>query len=177
VTIIDADLRRPTLHQVFDVPLSPGLSDMLIGTGAPDILGISHELDGLETGSTGDLRLVTAGTHAEEAVERLSSERMAAMVDLAGDDSDMIVFDSPPTLAVVDAVVLARYATGVIFVVDSRRTKRRDARRSIEALRSMGVPLLGFVFNRSKSKLSRYDAYRPNDPRLSSQLASKETRS
>jgi polysaccharide biosynthesis transport protein len=178
VTIIDADLRRPTLHEVFDVPLSPGLSDLLVGKGAPDILGASHELDGLETGSTGDLRLVTAGNHTEEAVERLSSERMAAMVELAGNESDMIVFDSPPTLAVVDAVVLARYATGVIFVVDSRRTKRRDARRSIEALRSMGVPLLGFVFNRSSSKVSRYDAYRPNDPRISaSPGAAKETRS
>src|ERR1700761_1151611 len=88
---------------------------------------------------------------------------MGAMVELAGNESDMIVFDSPPTLAVVDAVVLARYATGVVFVVDSRRTKRRDARRSIEALRSMGVPLLVFVFNRSNNQLSRYDAYRPRD--------------
>ncbi|HEY5332410.1 MAG TPA: polysaccharide biosynthesis tyrosine autokinase [Solirubrobacterales bacterium] len=167
VTIIDADLRRPTLHEAFDVPLSPGLSDLLLESGPPNIVGIGHSVANLETGSSGELRLVTAGDHTEEAVERLSSERMAAMVDLATDDSDVVVFDSPPTLAVVDAVVLARYATGVIFVVDSRRTKRRDARRSVEALRSMGVPLLGFVFNRSNNKQNRYDAYRSrsgNDP-------------
>lgn len=164
VTAIDADLRRPTLHDAFEVPLSPGLSDLLLESGAPNIVGISNVIKGADHDSSGELRLVTAGDHTEEAVERLSSERMAAMVDLVIDDSDVVVFDSPPTGAVVDAVVLARYVTGVVFVVD-RRTKRREARRSIEALRSMGVPLLGFVFNRSNNQLSRYDAYRPRDPR------------
>lgn len=164
VTAIDADLRRPTLHDAFNVPLSPGLSDLLLESGAPNIVAISNLIKGTDGEVSGELRLVTAGDHTEEAVERLSSERMAAMVDLVIDDSDVVVFDSPPTGAVVDAVVLARYVTGVVFVVD-RRTKRREARRSIEALRSMGVPLLGFVFNRSNNQLSRYDAYRPRDPR------------
>jgi capsular exopolysaccharide synthesis family protein len=164
VSVIDADLRRPTLHDAFDVPLSPGLSDLLLETGAPNIVAISNVVKTAGHDTSGELRLVTAGDHTEEAVERLSSERMAAMVDLVIDDSDVVVFDSPPTGAVVDAVVLARYVTGVVFVVD-RRTKRREARRSIEALRSMGVPLLGFVFNRSNNQLSRYDAYRPRDPR------------
>jgi capsular exopolysaccharide synthesis family protein len=179
VTVIDADLRRPTLHDAFDVPLSPGLSDLLLESGVPNIVGISTAVKGAEHGSSGELRLVTAGDHTEEAVERLSSERMAAMVDLVLDDSDVVVFDSPPTGAVVDAVVLARYVTGVVFVVD-RRTKRREARRSIEALRSMGVPLLGFVFNRSNAKLSRYDAYRPRDlhgPAAQAAAAAKETSS
>jgi Mrp family chromosome partitioning ATPase len=78
---------------------------------------------------------------------------------------DAIVFDSPPTLVVVDPVVLARYADGVLFVVDSRRTRRRDARRSVEALRAMGAPLLGFAFNRSESRQTRYDSYRPRQLR------------
>ncbi len=164
VTAIDADLRRPTLHDAFDTPLSPGLSDLLLESGAPNIVAISNTIKTADHDTGGELRLVTAGDHTEEAVERLSSERMAAMVDLVIDDSDVVVYDSPPTGAVVDAVVLARYATGVVFVVD-RRTKRREARRSIEALRSMGVPMLGFVFNRSNNQLSRYDAYRPRDPR------------
>lgn len=179
VAVIDADLRRPTLHDAFEVPLSPGLSDLLLEAGAPNIVGISTVIKGAAGhDSSGELRLVTAGDHTEEAVERLSSERMAAMVDLVIDDSDVVVFDSPPTGAVVDAIVLARYVTGVVFVVDSRRTKRRDARRSIEALRSMGVPLLGFVFNRSNNQLSRYDAYRPRDlhgPAGQAAAAAKET--
>jgi capsular exopolysaccharide synthesis family protein len=176
VVVVDADLRRPTLHRLFNVPLSPGVSDLLLDTGAPDLPGITRRIGQPSPGSPGELNLVPAGAHAEEAVERLSSERMAALVDLLMDENDVIVFDSPPTLAVVDAVVLARYATGVLFVVDSRRTKRRDARRSIEALRSMGVPLLGFIYNRSNTTQTRYDAYRPRDPRRSSPPLARETR-
>jgi non-specific protein-tyrosine kinase len=80
-------------------------------------------------------------------------------------EADAIVFDSPPTGIVVDPVVLARYADGVLFVVDLRRTRRRDARRAVEALRAMGAPLLGFVFNRSESRLTQYDSYRPRELR------------
>jgi Mrp family chromosome partitioning ATPase len=49
----------------------------------------------------------------------------------------------------------------VIFVVDSRRTKRRDARRAVEALRAIGAPVLGFVYNRSRGRTAGYDAYQP----------------
>jgi Mrp family chromosome partitioning ATPase len=89
---------------------------------------------------------------------------MTAVVDQLRAESDTVVFDSPPTLVVVDPIVLARYADGVLFVVDSRRTRRRDARRAVEALRATGAPLLGFAFNRSEAKQSRYDAHRPRDP-------------
>jgi capsular exopolysaccharide synthesis family protein len=166
VVAIDGDLRRPTLHTTFGLPLSPGVSDLLLGRDAPDVESITR-LVAPPPGdaTTGELRIVPAGAHAEEAVERLSSERMAALVELLLDENEIVVFDSPPTLAVVDPVVLSRYADGVLFVVDSRKTKRRDARRSIEALRAMGVPLLGFVYNRSETRKSRYDAYRPQEPR------------
>jgi hypothetical protein len=50
-------------------------------------------------------------------------------------------------------------------VIDSRHTRRREARRAIEALRATGAPLLGFAFNRSNTKRSAYEAYRPQDPR------------
>ena len=79
--------------------------------------------------------VLPAGAHAEDAVESLSSERMKSVVQHLRSDNDVVVFDTPPTLVVVDPVVLARYADGVVFVVDSRRTSRRDARRAVEALR------------------------------------------
>ena len=88
---------------------------------------------------------------------------MKALVEELRADNDTVVFDSPPTLVVVDPVVLARYADGVLFVVDSRHTRRRDARRAVEALRAIGAPMLGFAFNRSESRQSRYDAYRPRE--------------
>jgi Mrp family chromosome partitioning ATPase len=90
---------------------------------------------------------------------------MAKITEEFRQTSDAIVFDTPPTLVVVDPVVLARFADGILFVVDSRRTRRRDARRAVETLRAMGAPLLGFAFNRSERRLSNYDSYRPRELR------------
>jgi non-specific protein-tyrosine kinase len=176
VTVLDGDLRRPTLHQVFGTPLSPGLSDLLVEEPAPDVteVGVAVNLPPSGSGARGELQLVPAGEHAEDSVESLSSDKMKAIVQYLRRDNDLVVFDSPPTLVVVDPVVLSRYADGVVFVVDSRHTRRRDARRAIEALRATGAPLLGFAFNRSSARQTRYDAYRPRE--LRKPVATKESR-
>ena len=176
VVAVDADLRRPTLHEIYSVPLSPGLSDLLLREQTGKASDLTADVS-LPPGSdsAGHLHVLPAGAHAEEAVERLSSETMQGLAADLRRENDAIVFDSPPTLIVVDPVVLARYADGVLFVVDSRRTRRRDARRSVEALRAMGAPLLGFTFNRSESRQSRYDSYRPRELRRQA-WQSRETR-
>jgi capsular exopolysaccharide synthesis family protein len=167
VVTVDADLRRPTQHEIFAVPLTPGLSDVLVREQTPHVSELTATV-GLPPGSAGtlgELRVLPAGEHTGDSVEWLSSERMDTVVNELRAANDAVVFDSPPTLVVVDPVVLARYADGVLFIVDSRRTRRRDARRSVEALRAIGAPLLGFAFNRSESRQTRYDAYRPRQLR------------
>jgi non-specific protein-tyrosine kinase len=168
VVIVDADLRRPTQHEIFAVPLSPGLSDILVREQSPDVSQLTSTISNLPPGSAGqlgELRILPAGEHTGDSVEWLSSGRMDAVVRELREANDAVVFDSPPTLVVVDPVVLARYADGVLFVVDSRHTRRRDARRSVEALRAIGAPLIGFAFNRSEVRQTRYDAYRPRELR------------
>lgn len=170
VAAVDADLRRPTLHQAFSVPLSPGLSDILIEeipSRAPELaVSVVVQVPGAGA-ADGELHVLPAGRHAEAAVERLSSETMSAVASEFRARNDATVFDSPPALIVVDPVVLARYADGVLFVIDSRRTRRREARRAVETLRAMGAPLLGFAFNRSETRQTKYkyDSYRPRDLR------------
>jgi capsular exopolysaccharide synthesis family protein len=168
VTAVDADLRRPTLHEIFNTQLSPGLSDLLIGETEQDAveLTVGARVPG-GAAEGGSLRMLPAGSHRDEAVESLSSRRMEGIVRTLQNESDVVLFDSPPILAVVDPIVLSRYSDGVVFVIDSRHTRRREARRAIEALRATGAPLLGFVFNRSSTKQSTYEAYRPADPRRS----------
>jgi capsular exopolysaccharide synthesis family protein len=175
VSIVDGDLRRPTLHEVFGRKLSPGLSDLLLETNDVTDATIEVHIDGTISSPGGSLRLLPAGAHAEAAVESLSSPRMRAVVEGLQASSDVVVFDSPPAPIVVDPVVLARYADGVVFVIDSRRTRRREARKAIEALRSTGAPLLGFAYNRSAAKQTRYDSYRPVDPRSRAPGRSRET--
>jgi len=178
VTAVDGDLRRPTLHEIFRTSLSPGLSDLLVEDDPPEpgSVAVNVRLSQSAGAPSGELALMPAGAHAEDAVESLSSPRMKEIVRFLRSDNDMVVCDSPPTLVVVDPVVLARYADGVVFVIDSRHTRRRDARRAIEALRATGAPLLGFAFNRSNAKQTRYDAYRPASPQRQPAGRPKETR-
>jgi capsular exopolysaccharide synthesis family protein len=152
VVMVDGDLRRPTLHDHLDVPREGGLGDLLTGadsSGAHDLTKPVPLTSGGE--GRGDLRVLTAGRYIENSVERLSSARMAQIVAELRQTSDFIVFDSPPALAVVDPVVLARHSDGVAMVIDSRKTKRRDARRAVQTVRAIGTPMLGLVYNRSRS--------------------------
>jgi capsular exopolysaccharide synthesis family protein len=167
VVAIDADLRRPRLHETFGTRLSPGLSDLLLHESTGPAIDLAVPIPLAAAGPTldGSLRLIPAGSEAAAAVEQLSGETMRKATDELRHQVDVILLDSPPTGVVVDPVVLARYADGVLFVIDSRHTRRRDAQRAVEALRAMGAPLLGFVFNRSVSRQTQYDSYRPREPR------------
>jgi capsular exopolysaccharide synthesis family protein len=161
VAAVDGDLRRPTLHDHFDVAREPGLGDLLAGDGLerhPERLSF---LVAPPAGApeAGELRALTAGPYIEDSLERLSSRRMAGIVERLKATNDFVVFDSPPALAVVDPVVLARYSDGVIMVIDSRRTKRRDARRAVQTMHAIGAPVLGMVYNRSRAPVGGYYSY------------------
>jgi Mrp family chromosome partitioning ATPase len=75
------------------------------------------------------------------------------------DSYDVVVMDSPPVLAIVDAVVLTRYADGVLVVVDARRSRRRNVRRAVQTLRAVEAPILGLVYNRARVHASEYGYY------------------
>jgi succinoglycan biosynthesis transport protein ExoP len=81
---------------------------------------------------------------------------MTAMFEKALETYDYVVLDSSPILPVVDAIVLARYAQGVVLVVDARNSRRRDVRHAVQTLRASDAPLLGFVYNRSKVSVNGY---------------------
>ena len=153
VAAIDGDLRRPTLHQHLLVPLESGLGDLLSteSSGRVNVLAKDAPMPAQQKERGGELKVVTAGKRLPDAVERLSSARMAETMGAFRAVYDYVVVDSPPAAAIVDAVVLARYADGIVLVIDSRRSRRRTTRRTIQTLTAIGVPILGFVFNSSES--------------------------
>jgi capsular exopolysaccharide synthesis family protein len=162
VVAVDGDLRRPTLHEQFDVPREPGLGDLLIGGGLeqyPERVAFQVSSSATEPGGRGELRALTSGPYIEDSVERFSSQRMADVVERLKELNDFVIIDSPPALAVVDPVVLARYSDGVVIVIDSRKTKRRDARRAVQTMRAIGTPVLGMVYNRSEAPVGGYYSY------------------
>jgi polysaccharide biosynthesis transport protein len=163
VTAVDADLRRPTLSAQFDIASSPGLGDILMAADQPPVVSAAVVVE--KRADFQGLRVIPAGDRGEAAVESLSSDRMQLAVTELRQENDVVVFDTPPALLVVDPIVISRYVDGVVFVIDSRRTKRRDARRAVEALRSTGAPILGFAYNRSRSRPTGYGSYRSGELR------------
>lgn len=140
VIVIDADLRRPTLHKLFGLKPSPGLTDILVGTHA---LG-----DVIRATDVDNVRVIPAGSVPPNPAELLGSEAMAHFVDTLRTMADVLVFDSPPTLAVADAVLLSARVDGVLFVVGYGETKKTNARHALDLLAHARAHVLGAVLNK-----------------------------
>ncbi|MGA8364856.1 MAG: polysaccharide biosynthesis tyrosine autokinase [Solirubrobacteraceae bacterium] len=152
---VDGDLRKPTLHDQLSVRPAPGLADILHGDAA-DAKGVLQGVSIAPGSQGGELDVIAAGPPTAEATELLSSRRMRDTMEMLSDDYGYVVLDSSPVLPVVDAIVLARYSQGVVFVVDAHRSRRRDVRRAMQTLRASQAPVLGFVFNRAEVSTLAY---------------------
>jgi capsular exopolysaccharide synthesis family protein len=142
VLLIDADLRRPKLHVVFDIPQSPGLSNVLAGEAKPSEVLFDHPIAGLF--------ILTAGAGAESPADMLESERLARLIEGFSQVFDAIILDCPPVLAVADASIIANAAGSVVLVVSSGVTTRESALLAVERLSAVDAHMIGVVLNNVK---------------------------
>lgn len=153
VTLVDADLRRPSLHRVFNRAPQDGLTNLLMST---------EQLNGHGTQPTTlpALRLLAAGPVPPRPADLLGSRRMTDLVGHLRAQNDMVVIDSPPLLAVTDAAILATITDGIVMVVDPACSKRRDLVRARDAVEVVGGRVLGIVVNRLRNRAPGYHYYR-----------------
>ncbi|MBI2910168.1 MAG: CpsD/CapB family tyrosine-protein kinase [Chloroflexi bacterium] len=141
VVLVDSDLRRPTLHRVFELPNNVGLTTLLLRD--------DFSLEGhLQATKQGNLRLLTSGPLPPNPSELLSSKRMKGLLQHLREMAEVVILDSPPVLAVTDAAVLARQVDGVLLVLDSGRTRRDMAVRAADDLRKIGGQIFGVALNK-----------------------------
>ena len=134
VIIIDADLRRPTLHRIFGIKPDCGLSDILLNKSAENaIVGIP----GL------NLDFLPAGTIPPNPSELLSSKKFASFISELEKIYDYIIIDTPPILAVSDALMLSNIAAGVLLSCRYKRTSKGDFAKTVEKLKFAQFPILG----------------------------------
>jgi capsular exopolysaccharide synthesis family protein len=138
VLLVDADLRRPTLHSLFRVEREPGLSNFLVGD--------TDDLPLLETPVPG-LFLVTCGHIPPNPSELLHSERMGEFLARARERFSRVVIDSPPLMSVTDAAILATQVEGALLVVKAETVPRKAALEAKNDLVEVQAPLLGAVLN------------------------------
>lgn len=150
--LIDADLRRPVQHKLFGASNQTGLTTL--------VLQEEPFLDGaVQDTEIENLEVITSGPIPPNPSELLGSRRMGLLLEKLKEKYDVILFDSPPTLAVTDASVLATRVDGVVVVADAGRTRRDIALRAKDNLLKVGANILGIVLNRLGHREGGYYYY------------------
>jgi polysaccharide biosynthesis transport protein len=158
VILVDADLRRPSLHRLFGLTNERGLTNLLLGDAVP--LG-----ECLQAGPVERLFVLSAGPVPSNPGEILASARMRAVVERLKAQGDVILFDAPGALAFTDPVVLAAQVDGVLLVVDARHTRADAVRRASEAIARTGTRLVGAVINNASGRGGGFAPARGYAPR------------
>ncbi|MBT7790830.1 MAG: CpsD/CapB family tyrosine-protein kinase [Calditrichaeota bacterium] len=138
--LVDADMRKPVQHNVFEHSRGPGLSEYLIGD-VEDINSIIHKT------KVENLFMITAGGLPPNPSELLGSDRMSTLVDQLENDWDMVLFDSPPIVAVTDASMISGEIDAIAMVVKAGQTDRAAVDRALDTIKNVKAPLIGAILN------------------------------
>ncbi|MDQ1289142.1 MAG: tyrosine-protein kinase [Actinomycetota bacterium] len=154
VALIDADLRRPAIADIFGIPSGVGLTTVLLGDAGVDT-ALQRWRDDLP------LFLLPAGPLPPNPSELIGSARMAELIHHLTGHGMTVVVDSPPLLPVTDATILARITDGALIVTRVGSTRVDEFSTAVESLRTAGAPVLGVVLNRvpRRGRTSTYGAY------------------
>jgi succinoglycan biosynthesis transport protein ExoP len=162
VLLVDADLRRPRLQKVFTGKMNLGLVNYLAANIPFD--------DIIQPTDVPNLSVVLSGPIPPNPSELLASDRMKHIIEEVRSKFAYVIFDSPPVLAVTDAIVLAASADGVVLCVHGGQTPRELVQRSAEKLRQANIPVLGAILNNLDLhqygytyRKSYYDYYEASD--------------
>lgn len=141
VLLIDADMRRPRVHEIFATDQEPGLSNVLTGNAKlADAMKRST--------SVPNLWLMSSGHIPPNPAELLGSHRYRDLMGSLDELFDWVVVDSPPVLVVTDGAIVANQASAVVFVVSAEKTNRHAASAALEQLHSANAHVIGSVLNR-----------------------------
>ncbi len=144
VLLIDGDLRKPRLHQIFGQPNTWGLSDVLGDKRSVSELPVAELAK--ETNIPG-LYLLPSGPSTEEITTLLYSSRMQDLMNRFRKDFDYVVLDAPPVLRFSDARILGHAADAVVLVARANRTAPENIREAAARFRMVGIPVLGTILN------------------------------
>jgi non-specific protein-tyrosine kinase len=140
VIAVDADLRHPALHELFDLQTERGLGDMLVDealAGRPPLCATS--IPGLQ--------LLTSGKVQSNPLDLLNSHRMSGIITTLAGLADIVLFNTPPMLGVSDTAILASQTDGVLLVVELGKTRREQAQQAKDLLNRAHARLLGAVMS------------------------------
>lgn len=150
VLLIDADLRKPRLHKIFEARNRIGLSSCLIG--------ISSVENAIQETSVENLWLLPSGLHPPNPAELINSQKMKEVLDDVKKNFDTIFIDAPPVLAVIDPIIIASLVDAVVLVLKEGKTSRKPLVKTVNELSKVQANIIGVVFNEVKLKRKGYSS-------------------
>lgn len=154
VLVIDADLRRPKIHEIFQLSQMPGVTDVVY-----DSLFISEAIKSYK--KVNKLDILTAGKLPISASEFIGSEAFKNLIFEMKELYDIVLIDVPPVLSVSDAVIISQFVDGVILTVAANQTKKKLIVRSIKALNAVNANIIGTILTKVDKKIQK-DYYKDN---------------
>ncbi len=160
VVLVDLDLRHPDAHRLVGAHNRFGVSDLLLGRRSLEDCLQYLQLPGLDAQSAQGVYFIGTGPPVHNPTELLGMSKTAGMLDELGKQADLILIDAPPVLPVADMLVIGRIVTGVILVVEARRTSVTDITKTKDLLIRNQTRILGAVLNKVRQRdRSHGDAY------------------
>ena len=151
VLLIDADLRKPTVHKHLELDNSYGLTHYLTGTAKESPL--------MRVKGSRLLFVICAGPAVPDPVEALSGAHMQTLLDKSREVFDYVIVDAPPILGMADSLLLANRADGTLLIVANNRSSKQDVRTAIDCLEKSQGRILGLVQNMVPTKASNSSYY------------------
>lgn len=151
VIIIDCDLREPRIHKFFEVSNRVGITDILLK--GEDFKSF------LRGGFHPNLEIITSGKIPSNPSEILCSNAMKNLIEKIKMECDYVFIDTPPVIAVTDAVIMSQYIDGVVLVCSSGKTEVEMVKKSKESLAKVNANILGVVLNKIPLKGQKYANY------------------
>uniref|UniRef100_A0A7C3N5N8 non-specific protein-tyrosine kinase n=1 Tax=candidate division WOR-3 bacterium TaxID=2052148 RepID=A0A7C3N5N8_UNCW3 len=148
VVLIDADMRKPVIHKIFNVRNGIGLAHYINGKATFEEIKRDTEVD--------NLTVITYGTRPINPSELLENPKMKELLEICKNDYDYVLVDAPPVNVVTDPIVLANYADKLLWVVSPGKVKRKDLRHARKLLVPVKRKILGVILNSSKTEVSSY---------------------
>ena len=148
--LVDCDLRRPSLHALFECKQEPGLTNMILEDGVEPPL---------QETAVDNLWLLSSGAKPPNPADLLGTQKMDRAIAQLTEMADIVLFDAPPIIAVTDASVLASKLDGVLLVINAGKTRRDHAERAKEMLNKANVRIIGATLTNAPKDRTVGDYY------------------
>ncbi len=152
VLLVDADLRRPQIHRLSELNNLWGLSNLI--SSNMEVEQVIKEMPNMK-----NLSVITSGPIPPDPARLLSSDRMRQIMDYCHQSFDLVIYDAPPMLGLVDARLIAPHTDGVMLVVRMNKTDKSALAQVQDSLRTYPINLLGIVVNGDKTQTNSYNSY------------------